>query len=254
MATKRVNFTTVNNNALEIMSNYMVARKEGQEIEARFNPDIKALQSDLNGLADARKQFIDEHTIDGKKLLNSDILYIQSNFNEPIARKTVALKTLQDKKRAQMKPVNARLTAGRKIVSNPKALHDAYVVASIKGACGIKGSVSYQTVEKKKDGTTSVVTKEVTAEKSFTAEIRDFLKSIGMDASNDKAVEKLARMLAMRVSGDVKARKSDTVNLTTFKSQAVLSEMILLVFIQIAFVENHAFKQNEDGSLERVQF
>ena len=253
MATKRVNFALVNDNALEIMSNYMVARKEGQEIEARFNPDIKALQSDLNGLADARKDFINEHAVDGK-LLNTDIIYVQNNYNEPIARKTVALKTLQDKKRAQMKPVNARLTAGRKIVPNPKALHDAYVVASIKGACGIKGSVSYQTVEKKKDGTTSVVTKEVTAEKSFTAEIRDFLKSIGMDASNDKAVEKLARMLAMRVSGDVKARKSDTVNLTTFKSQAVLSEMILLVFIQIAFIENRAFKQNEDGSLERVQF
>lgn len=255
MATQRVNFASINDASLNIISDYMVARHDAIAIDSKYGPVIKALQTDIDGLTDARNQWLKEHVKDGAQMTDAQMAFVADNFNEPIATKTAQLKVQRDAKRADLKPVNVRLAKGRKIVKDASGLHDSYIVAQVKGTPGSTGAVKYLAVEKDKNGNAVTTVKTVSCDKSFVAHVKAFLENdLGMDVKGDKAVQKFANMLTMRVGGDVKARRSDTANLTTFKSKAVLSEMMLLVFIQIAFVENRAFVQKEDGSIVRKAF
>ncbi len=253
MATQRVNFASINDDALTIISDYMVARHDAIAIDSKYGPVIKALQTDIDGLTDGREKWLKEN-VKGQ-LTDAQVKYVAENFNAPIATKTAQLKVQRDAKRADLKPVNARLAKGRKIVKDASGLHDSYIVAQVKGTPGSTGAVKYLAVEKDKNGNAVTTVKTVSCDKSFVAHVKAFLENdLGMDVKGDKAVQKFANMLTMRVGGDVKARRSDTANLTTFKSKAVLSEMMLLVFIQVAFVENRAFVQKEDGSIVRKAF
>ena len=252
MATQRVNFASINDDALTIISDYMVARQDSIKVDAKYSPVIKALQTDIDGLTDGREKWLKEN-VKGQ-LTDAQVKYVAENFNAPIASKTAQLKVQRDSKRAELKPINARLAKGRKIVSDASGLHDSYIVAQVKGTAGSTGTVKYLAMEKDENGNSKATVKTVSCKDSFVAHVKTFLEDLGMDVKGDKAVQKFANQLTMRVGGDVKARRSDTANLTTFKSKAVLSEMMLLVFIQVAFVENKAFVQKEDGSIVRKAF
>jgi len=231
MATKRINFATINEESLKAFSDFNLAFHKLRELREVYKIESGKIAEKKTSILKAR----DEELAEGRPL--ADVLVKWSTVEVDNAQRALDnkyendCKPYKDMKKSAMELVDVNLYYG-------------YVLAQNKGSLDSKGAI---TLKKGKN------TETITVEKGYKTIIGEFLGNIGCTKTDDdKALSKFVQTMAVRTSGMIKCNKGD--DYVKVKSASQYNELFMANFLQFLVVERGLLVQNDDFSLSMAQF
>lgn len=231
MATQRINFATINSDALKALSDFNLAFHKLRELREVYKVEAAKIAEKKANILKAR----DEELAEGRPL--ADVLVKWSTVEVDNAQRALDnkyeddCKPYKDMKKSAMELIDVNLYYG-------------YVLAQNKGSLDSKGNI---TLKKGKN------TETVTIDKGYKTIISEFLENIGCTKTdNDKALSKFVQTMAVRTSGMIKCNKGT--DYVKVKSATQYNELFMANFLQFLVVERGLLTENEDFSLTITQF
>lgn len=231
MATKRINFATINATTIETFSKFNVAYWALRALRETYKAESAKIEDEKSKILENRKSDLDAGLPLNEVLVKWSTVEVERKQNILDAQYE---KDCEPHKKAQndaMALVNSNLYYG-------------YVLAQKNGSLNSKGTI---TVKKGKS------TEEIDLEKSYSAMIEEFLVGIGCSKTDDaKALSKFVNAMAVRTSGMVQCNKGE--NYVKVKSANQYNRLFMLNFLQYLVVERGILVESEDRTLTLKQF
>ena len=228
MATTNINFKTMSDETINMFSMFNIALQSLRALREQYKADCAKIEQDRNKIIEDRNNAIDNG-------LNADDAYRKYSLVE-VDKAQNRLDLQYEKDCEPFK--KSKKTAMDMLDDN---LYLGYLLAQNNGSLASKGSV---TVKKGKK------VEKYELDKSYVAMIKDFLAKIGAQhADNDKAVNKVANIIAVRTSGMIKANKGT--DYIKVKSSTQYKELALCVLLQYLVIDKAVLVQADDFSLSK---
>ena len=231
MSNKRINFATINADALKAFSDFNVAFHKLRELREVYKAESAKIAEKRAEIIKSR----DEELAEGKSL--DDVLVKYSTVEVDREQNRLDLKYEQD-----CKPYKDMKKSAMELVD--VNLYYGYVLAQNKGSLDCKGAITL----KKGKGTETV---EI--DKGYKTIICEFLEKIGCTKTDDdKALSKFVQTMAVRTSGMIKCNKGE--NYVKVKSATQYNELFMANFLQFLVVDRGLLVENEDNTLTVKEF
>lgn len=229
-----VNLGTINNESMEVLSKFHVARAEILRLKEEKKADIEKIESEIAELKAKRTEAIEAGEETESVVAKYDILPLHSK-----------IASIENKFKEDCKPHQQAKKDAMSLI--PTGIYHAYLLVMSTGNPASKGTVG---VKRNKAGE---VKESVKVEKSLANLIKDFAQTIGLgNSENEYAIEKFATIMATRTNGMMKSNKgSDYIKV---KSESQYKELFILSFLQYAIIEKKVVIVNEDNTLSMRDF
>ena len=217
---KKINLNNMNTSILSILSQYHIAYMAICEYSRQKKEALKKVEAEIEKYKSENKPELEDGSI------NPD--YSLSKFEKEIGRITTWYEGVTAPLKEQQKPA-------LKLVDSD--CYYAYAVSMLKGSLSSTGTIEIPS----KKGKTSF-----TVKKSYLQQVRKFLMDMGIDASNDTALDKCAKSLALRCGGML---KDNSGNYLKLRNQSGFNQIMILAFLQYAIVDRRSLIIKADNSL-----
>ena len=228
---KKINFGTINDAAMELLSKYHVAYLNLKGLHSWYKAEKDKLEEEESGILEKRKAAIAGGMSTDEAIANNSI--------EDVQRRLRALKVQFD---AECEPHKKAQKEGLALIDDN--LYLSYMLCMNKGALGARGKLTL------KKGKKSV---EYTLEKSYKGIIADFLEKIGCKGQdNDTALNKFAQIMSARTSGMMDCTKGD--DYIKVRSTIQYKKLFMHAFFQYVIREKGVVTVNDDGTLSMTVY
>ena len=223
---QKINFGTINAEAMETLSAFHVAHVELRKLAESKKAEIEKVEKQIEEIKEARQKDIDSG-------ISVDVA-ISNHSMESVLAERARIEAQYEK---DTKPHKDAQKEALKLL--PNSLYYAYVLAMKKGDLSASGKL---TIKKGKNDT------DITVEKSIKGYIKDFATSIGCsNTENDKAMDKFAQTMSVRVSGNRIISKGE--EYVGEKSASQFNKLFMYNFLQYVIIEKGVVVINEDNTL-----
>lgn len=228
---KKINFGTINTEALNKLSAYHMAYTELKALRTQFKSDMDELKKKETTILKNRQNDIDAG-------IPTDEV-IRKYSLEEVHAKMRALETQYNK---DCKPFKKSKKEAMSLLDDN--LYYSYVLSMQRGKLDAKGIL---TIQKKKSS------EEYKLDKSFKGIVCDFLDTIGCrNQDNATALDKFAQVMTIRTSGMIRCNKGD--DYVKVKSASQFKEIFMLAFLQFTILEKGVITVNSDNSLSMTKY
>ena len=231
MATKRINFATINEESLKAFSDFNLAFHKLRELRDAYKAESAKIAEKRASIIEQRDNALAEGRDRDTVLAQFSTLEVDNQQRALDTKYENDCKPFKELKKKAMELVDVNLYYG-------------YLLAQKNGSLDSKGTI---TVKKGKN------TESVTIDKGYKTIISEFLDTIGCTKTDcESAVSKFVQTMAVRTSGMIKCNKGD--DYVKVKSATQYNELFMANFLQFLVVERGLLTQNDDFSLSMVQF
>lgn len=231
MATQRINFATLNSDAIKAFSDFNLAFHKLRELREVYKSAMQELEAEKAKIVEARTNDLDAGIPLDTVLMKWSTVDVERRMAQLDAKYEDDCKPYKDMKKSAMELVDVNLYYG-------------YLLAQKNGSLDSKGSI---TLKKGKN------TQKVEVDKGYKSIISDFLVTIGCTKTDDdKALNKFVQTMAVRTSGLIKCNKGT--DYVKVKSNTQYNELFMANFLQFLVVDRGLLVENEDFSLSVKQF
>ena len=228
---KKINFGTINVDAMEKLSAYHKALSELKIIRATYKKEKERLEAEEAHVLKNR----DEAMKNGMSLDEAI-----SKFPTEIIH--AQIRSAKNKYDEDSKPHNEAKKKAMALLDN--SLYYSYQL------CMTKGDLSATGVLNLKKGKKS---ESIKIDKSFKGIIADFLSKIGCkNQDNDTALNKFADVMRVRTAGVIRSNKENTY--IKMKSASQFNEIFMLAFLHYTIIEKGVITVNNDNSLSMTVY
>lgn len=231
MATKRINFATLNNEAIDTFSKFNKAYWALRALKDAYKSECAKIEASRNKILENRKNDLDAGIPEDEVIRKWSMVEVDKAQN-----------ALDYKFGKDCEPHNESIKEAMKLVDSD--LYFGYILAQNKGSLDSKGSI---TIKKAKS------TEEHELDKSYKSMIGDFLVKIGCSKTDDeKALSKFVNIMAVRTSGLVQCNKGE--NYVKVKSATQYNRLFMLNFLQYLVVERGLLVEDSEHNLTMKVF
>lgn len=229
---KKLNYGTINNEALSTISKYHVAYLEVKSLTETCRKEVKKIEAEIAEIKERRKNDLEQGLSEAEVLEKHPF---DGRFEKINALEEQLRKDLEPHKKAKKEALSELI---------PADLYYGYILFCEKFSMDCKGSVEIKKGKK---------TEIHDINTSYKAMVKDFAEKIGLgNTDNDTAIGKFANMMIVRTGGVVKCSKGE--DYTKFKSPSQYNELFMLVFLQFVIREKGVVTINDDGTLSMTVF
>ena len=229
MATTNINFRNIKADYVSMFSQFNAAFRNLQTLREQYKADCVSIEEKRSKILEERNKAIDDGMSADDAYRKYSLVEVDREQNKRDLQYENDCKPWKESKKAAMDLLDDDLYLG-------------YLLAQSKGSLASKGSV---TIKKGKK------LEKHELDKSYVDMIKAFLAEIGAGhADNDKAVSKVANIIAVRTSGMIKCNKGT--DYIKVKSATQYKELALCVLLQYLVIDKGILVQQDNYTLAKA--